>query len=69
MTALSKATLKAIWVANFKPMQGDFANLIDSWMDANYTAGISGAVERSTNAKLLDTVSVKDFGAIGDQCV
>jgi len=66
MTALSKATLKAIWVANFKPMQGDFANLIDSWMDANYTAGISGAVERSTNAKLLDTVSVKDFGAIGD---
>ena len=33
MTALSKATLKATWVANFKPRASDFANLIDSWTD------------------------------------
>lgn len=33
MTALSKATLKATWIANFKPLQADFANMIDSWTD------------------------------------
>lgn len=38
MTALSKATLKATWVANFKPRESDFANLIDSWTD--YYAGL-----------------------------
>jgi len=38
MTALSKATLKATWVANFKPQASDFANLIDSWTD--YYAGL-----------------------------
>lgn len=38
MTELSKATLKATWVANFKPQASDFANLIDSWTD--YYAGL-----------------------------
>lgn len=38
MTAFSKATLKATWVAGFKPLASDFANLIDSWTD--YYAGL-----------------------------
>lgn len=44
MTALSKATLKATWVANFKPMQGDFANFIDSWTDYHASLEAAGAL-------------------------
>lgn len=34
--------------------------------NVNYNQGSSGAVNRSVQNKLQDTVSVKDFGAVGD---
>lgn len=34
--------------------------------DQQFTAGGTGAVPRSTHDKLSDTISVKDFGALGD---
>lgn len=33
MPALSKAALKALWIARFQPTSADFSNLIDSWTD------------------------------------
>lgn len=76
MTALSKATLKATWVANFKPMQGDFANLIDSWTDyhasleaagALIDAGATGvaAFNSSTSAVFLHLGSIALASAVG----
>lgn len=47
MTALSKATLKATWVANFKPRESDFANLIDSWTDYYASLESLGAATKS----------------------
>lgn len=66
MTALSKATLKNIWRAGFQPKASDFGNLIDSWADYNSQSSLTGAVSRVTTEKIYDTVTVKDFGAVGD---
>jgi hypothetical protein len=40
------------------------------WTSTSYSGGVTapglGAITRTVDAKLLDTVSVKDFGAVGD---
>lgn len=61
MTALSKATLKATWVANFKPTQTDFANLIDSWTD--YYAGLE-TLGSSINAGSVGVPSFSGASAV-----
>ena len=37
-----------------------------SLLGSNYNQGGSGAVARTTASKLQESVSVKDFGAVGD---
>lgn len=76
MTALSKATLKATWVANFKPRASDFANLIDSWTDyyasleavgAAVDAGSTGvaAFNSSNSAVFLTLGGIALASAVG----
>lgn len=68
MTALSKATLKATWVAKFQPTQNDFANLIDSWTD--YYAGLEtlgSALQTSSNGVPVFTgSSTAAFYSVGE---
>ena len=42
------------------------AQLRDTKSDGTYLQGASGAVTRTVQAKFQDTISVKDFGAVGD---
>lgn len=44
----------------------NFINLNTDKFETNYTASGIGAVERTTQSKLDDIVSIKDFGAVGD---
>jgi len=39
MTALTKAALKALWIAKFQPTSANFADMFDSW--TNYSASLS----------------------------
>lgn len=44
----------------------NFINLNTDKFETNYTASGVGVVERTTQSKLDDIVSIKDFGAVGD---
>ena len=49
-----------------QPSNGGTGQTSLTLSNATYTASLTGAVSRATNAKLGDIASVKDFGAAGD---
>ena len=70
MTALSKSTLRALWISHFQPTSGNFSDLIDSWtdysgflttLDARVSAGGVGLLR----AVSTTSVSFQAIGAAG----
>jgi hypothetical protein len=58
-------TAPAAGLSFFGTFMGDVGNGVSA-SGVNYIAPGTGAVTRTTASKLADTVSVKDFGAVGD---
>jgi len=72
MTALTKAALKALWIAKFQPTSANFADMFDSWTDYSaslsalgtaWDAGGTGLVE-STGAGAVRFAQVATFAKV-----
>jgi hypothetical protein len=61
-------TAPAAGLSFFGTFMGDVGNGVSA-SGVNYIATGTGAVTRTTASKLADTISVKDFGAVGDGVV
>lgn len=67
MPALSKASLKAIWVSFFQPTSSNFSDLIDSWTDYFVSLQAVGAAVSagSTGVPSFVSSSTVSFLAVG----
>lgn len=63
MPALTKAALKALWVARFQPTSANFSDLIDSWTD------YSVALEKFSVAALAGTGLWRSLSATSGQFI